>query len=462
MGWLIVIGIIIIICFISWVAELYKKGQIYERMKPDIDNLNKARSNLGSDKVYFEITKKEWENKKKKDIEEMKKLKEQTGLELEEQRRKWSEEMAQSIEEINKLKDEQKIKFSEKMTEGMTEIRKLADEKTSGFPWLAEAYADYFYLKSIKEAKYLENKLHPALKSAEKVQEIARERRTVEKKLRIAQGIIKYYQDLFPFLEDWLDEREDELLKMVLKKDVDEPLEKVVLYWERGEDPVGMYLSKEEYQKLSPTERNQLALDKYWTKAKNRFEAGRIYERYIGYLYETQGYDVYYQGILEGRGDLGRDLVCKKGNKTAVIQCKRWSLVKHKIIHENHINQLFGTATKYRIECKKREKAPTLFKIKEDITPILYTTTEVSDKAKEFANALGVKIYEKFPFEQYPSIKCNISRKNGEKIYHLPFDQQYDRTFVEEERLEKYVETVAEAEKLGFRRAFRWRGNNEK
>ena len=165
---------------------------------------------------------------------------------------------------------------------------------------------------------------------------------------------------------------------------------------------------------------------------------------------------MYYQGILEGREDLGRDLICKKENKTAVIQCKRWSLVKHKIIHENHINQLFGTATKYRIECKK---VSALFKIKEDITPILYTTTEISDKAKEFANALGVKLYEKFPLKQYPTIKCNVSRRNGEKIYHLPFDQQYDRTFIEEERLEKYVETVAEAEKLGFRRAFRWRGD---
>lgn len=56
-------------------------------------------------------------------------------------------------------------------------------------------------------------------------------------------------------------------------------------------------------------------------------------------------------------------------------------------------------------------------------------------------------------------LKCNVSRRTGEKIYHLPFDQQYDRTLIEEERNECYVETVAEAEKLGYRRAFRWRGN---
>lgn len=408
MGFLIFIGIIVVIWFISWVGGLYKKSSDYDKLKPQINDLEKNKINFETKLKDFETEKQKWNIERQKQI---------------------------------------------------NEIEELTKEKSSGFPWLAEAYAEYFYLKNLQISKDLQYKSHPAQKSAEKVQEIARERRTVEKKLRIAQGIIKYYQSLFPFLEDWLDEEEDELLKMVLKKEVDEPLERVSLYWEQGIDPVKLYLSKEEYQKLSPTERNQLALDKYWTKSKNRIEAGRAYERYVGYLYESQGYYVYYQGILEGKEDLGRDLVCKKGNEVAVIQCKRWSLEKHRIIHENHINQLFGTATKYRIECKEKEKAPTLFKIKENITPILYTTTEVSDKAKEFAEALNVKIYEKFPLQQYPSIKCNVSRKNGEKIYHLPFDQQYDRTFIEEERLEKYAETVAEAEKLGFRRAFRWRGN---
>lgn len=419
MGWLIFIGIISIIYFIGWIAELYGKSKEYDRLKPSFDNLEEEKGLFEGKINAFNIVREKWEQEKIKDIENIKKYKEETN----------------------------------------EDIKSLSEQKSSGFPWLAEAYAEYFYLQNLQVSNDLKYKSHPAQKSADRVREIAIERRTIETKLRIAQQIIKYYQDLFPFLEEWLDEREDELLKMVLEKEVDKSLEKVTLYWEKGIDPVRLYLSKEEYQKLSSTERNQLALDKYWAKSKNRIEAGRAYERYIGYLYETLGYDVYYQGILEGREDLGRDLICKKENKTAVIQCKRWSLVKHKIIHENHINQLFGTATKYRIECKKKEQVSAFFKIKEDITPILYTTTEISDKAKEFANALGVKLYEKFPLKQYPTIKCNVSRRNGEKIYHLPFDQQYDRTFIEEERLEKYVETVAEAEKLGFRRAFRWRGD---
>ena len=51
---------------------------------------------------------------------------------------------------------------------------------------------------------------------------------------------------------------------------------------------------------------------------------------------------------------------------------------------------------------------------------------------------------ENVPFRPYPIIKCNISLRDGSKIYHLPFDQQYDRTLIECKD-ECYVQTVAEA-----------------
>ena len=54
-----------------------------------------------------------------------------------------------------------------------------------------------------------------------------------------------------------------------------------------------------------------------------------------------------------------------------------------------------------------------------------------------------------------------ISKRTGEKIYHLPIDQQYDKNLIEEEKNECYIETVNEAEELGFRRAWRWIGNNK-
>ncbi|OYO31097.1 hypothetical protein CD932_08160 [Janthinobacterium sp. PC23-8] len=55
--------------------------------------------------------------------------------------------------------------------------------------------------------------------------------------------------------------------------------------------------------------------------------------------------------------------------------------------------------------------------------------------------------------KDYPLIKCNVNGRN--KIYHLPFDQQYDRVRISPARGELYVRTAQEAEKLGFRRAMR-------
>ncbi len=324
-------------------------------------------------------------------------------------------------------------------------IKIIAEEKSRGFPWLAEAFADYCYLQNLKEAKYLEYKSHPASVSAEKVREIARERRIIEKKLRIVQGIINYYQDLFPFLEEFLGDIDEETLKKVLSRNIEEPIKEID---EVGIDPVRIYLSslsEEEYQKLSSAERNQLALDRYWSRHKNNWQLGRDYERYIGYIYEADDYNVCYQGILEGFDDLGRDLICKKDRETIIIQCKRWS--QYKTIHEKHVNQLYGTVVKYIIDHPD-----------EKVCAILYTTTKLSDRAKEFAKYLSIVVAEEIPFQKYPSVKCNVSRRTGEKIYHLPFDQQYDKTLIETERNECYVETCEEAEARGFRRAWRWKG----
>lgn len=51
-----------------------------------------------------------------------------------------------------------------------------------------------------------------------------------------------------------------------------------------------------------------------------------------------------------------------------------------------------------------------------------------------------------------------MSGRTREKIYHLPFDQQYDKVVIEPERGEFYADSVATAEARGFRRAFRYRG----
>ena len=73
--------------------------------------------------------------------------------------------------------------------------------------------------------------------------------------------------------------------------------------------------------------------------------------------------------------------------------------------------------------------------------------------AQNFAKKLGV-LYEVKQKGEYPMIKCNIS-KDGSRIYHLPFDQQYYRTEICKPG-ECYAWTVKEAENKGFRRAFKY------
>ena len=86
---------------------------------------------------------------------------------------------------------------------------------------------------------------------------------------------------------------------------------------------------------------------------------------------------------------------------------------------------------------------------------VIITNTELSPVAKKMATRLGIMYKENTPAGEYPAIKCNI--RNGDRIYHLPFDQKYDDTIIKNKG-EFYALTVQEAEDAGFRRARRWDG----
>ena len=95
-----------------------------------------------------------------------------------------------------------------------------------------------------------------------------------------------------------------------------------------------------------------------------------------------------------------------------------------------------------------------------DVRPLFVTTTTLSERASAIAKYLNVRVRENTEIKDYPKIKCNIG-KSGEKIYHLPFDQQYDHIVISPEKGECYCMTVAEAESLGFRRAKKWLGTGQ-
>jgi hypothetical protein len=321
-------------------------------------------------------------------------------------------------------------------------------ERSQGFPTLAKAFGDYLALRDDHIAEWLQDKPHPALRASEVVQEMKSERRTLAQRCKILEYLLLYYEELFPALADY--------------REIDNPEEIKESRADSEDDPVRDWLSAEEYDRLPKVQKFQLALDRYWKKPKSAWQLGRDYERYVGYQHEKEGYDVVYQGIIKGLEDCGRDLICRKAGVTVIVQCKYWA--RRKVVREKHINQLFGTCVEFWIQQTKGSVSQMeLFLFPEalksqGIVAKFVTSTALSDTAKDFAKALGIHVVENFPLKPYPCIKCNVSRINGERIYHLPFDQQYDGTVVERERNEFYAETVAEAEARGFRRAFKWHG----
>lgn len=252
-------------------------------------------------------------------------------------------------------------------------------------------------------------------------------------KIKGAEYQLSYLLELYPTLQEVIDAE---------FKELDISFEQITEY-----DPVMRYVEHEEWEKYSEAERNQLALDRYVeSRKKSKWQIGRDYELYCGYCYEKQGYKVDYYGSFHGVEDLGRDLILKKGKEVKIVQCKYWS--KTKQIHENHIMQLYGSVIEYNLENNQTASG------------ILITNIVLSEKAKQFAEVLGIAYEENVPLGEFPRIKCNIgSGEFGEKtkIYHLPFDQQYDSTKIDK-RDEFMALTVAEAEEAGFRRAYRWHG----
>jgi DUF2075 family protein len=343
-------------------------------------------------------------------------------------------DLLSDFKEASKIFDDSFEKL-EKEKEGVVQ---MAKERQVGFPWLAKAYRDFFELQDKSIVDFLRYKKHSAISASEIVKEQSRLRREAEKEKKIAQYLVEYYENIAPFLLDLKEEVETatEEEKELLKEYSEEELQ----------DEVTHYLTKEEYRKLPSVERNQMALDRFWRRPKSKWLIGRLYERYVGYLYEQEGYDVEYVGIFKGFEDLGRDLICKKNNDFIIIQCKNWA--EFRTIYEKHIFQFFGTVFQYKDENKDKK-----------VKAIFYTSTNLSDLARRFAKELKIELKEKFKFDkEYSSIKCNISRVGKTKIYHLPFDQQYDNTKIEKDKGEFYCKTVKEAEGAGFRRAFRFKG----
>jgi hypothetical protein len=332
-------------------------------------------------------------------------------------------------------KEEQRLADEQARIAAMeARAQQLIASRIETYPHIAKAWADWELALAKEDASQLRKKKHPARTAAEAVKAKGKDMAELRRQLKLAEYVNSLYEFHFPWLTDLRDL--DEELDYAASLNGAEP---------DKEDPVAKLLSKEEWAGLTECERNQRALERYLRGRLKPWQLGRDYERFVGYLREQDGCRVTYHGIIHGFEDLGRDVIAEKNGSIEVIQCKRWA--QHKEIHEKHVFQLFGTMVAAQIENPDKK-----------VTGTFTTTTGLSDRARKFAEALEISVEERFPLADYPRIKCNIARRNAGRIYHLPFDQQYDTTVIEPHRGERYAMTCAEAEAEGFRRAWRWRG----
>lgn len=307
-------------------------------------------------------------------------------------------------------------------------IEDIVKKKAESYPHISAIMSDMLTSHYEKSAQLLETKKRPAIEEAKRIRELRQEVKPIIKELKLAQYKLRYLELLFPNISDLFDA--DEIDSESFELETDETT-----------DRTRYYLSQEEYSNLTTRERNQLALDRYIEGRKSKWQIGRDYEMYIGQEFEQRGFDVEYTGIIEKLEDMGRDLHASNLKTTYIVQCKNWS--HEKTIHEKHIFQLYGTVVLKQLERPGRK-----------IQGLFVTSTSLSDKARKIAEYLDISVYEKIPLEDFPRIKCNIS-SDGTKIYHLPFDQQYESTIIEKGKGEFYALTVAQAEDAGFRRALR-------
>lgn len=295
---------------------------------------------------------------------------------------------------------------------------KALSEKSQAYPWLASRLAE-LEMRSLNikvrdpvTKKEMESRLHKQFE----------ENASLRNQLAV-------YEYLFPLLEEF--------------KEI-EPANAYDLIKTGASDEVFHYqwLSEDEYDVLTSSEKSERWIQRYFNeRSKTAWEAGIKYERYIGYLCEKEGYTVKYNGALTFKEDMGRDLIVSKGSRLFAVQCKRFS--KEKEIHENHIFQLLGSVIHLRSQYPRKT-----------VAGVFVTSSRLSDVARECADIIGITVFEDVSFKEYPIIKCNIGR-DKEKIYHLPYDQQYDRISIDASKGEAYVCSCKEAEELGFRHAWR-------
>lgn len=339
------------------------------------------------------------------------------------------------LEELRHKNEMEKIEREKKKMLFEMELKKeLASYKIN--ETMNSIFEEYTEKKLSSYEEYFRYKTRPSIKTADFIKEIKAEYKKLEKENR----------ELNLLLSQFITDEEIDTQKEKEESSFDVE-EKAYKYGR---------VQKEQWDKLTYVEKLDLVLERYKNSWKDKLNIGLEFERYCGYLYEKKGYQVKYWGILNGKADGGIDLIAKDKTKTLYIQCKYWGTSK--IIRENTISQLFGSALKMAIDNGETYES-FIKKVKsEKIRIILLTKTEISEEAKTFCEKLNVIYQEKIEIKQdYPRVKLVYGE---EKIFYIPTDLQYDNiSFGSTSKEYGRAFTCKEAEEKGYRHCYKWKGN---
>ncbi len=161
---------------------------------------------------------------------------------------------------------ERALNEREQFVRGLPE--KFESGLLNGRKWLARFIADADRALDDSIAHRLRFKSRPAQKAAQEVSEARAERRVFKERAKFLEFQLLSYKEYFPFLEEYEEMILDESIPLSGNDNNREALEDA--------DPVLKYLQKSEFERLSVTQRNQLALDRYLKSNLSQSAIGRF------------------------------------------------------------------------------------------------------------------------------------------------------------------------------------------
>lgn len=167
------------------------------------------------------------------------------------------------------------------------------------------------------------------------------------------------------------------------------------------------------------------------------------YALYVGHLYERKGWHVDYMGYrynTDGAqippSEEPERLICRKGNKVLVIQCKDW--VNGGIIHLPFMYRFIALALEYKTD------NPTLH-----VGGKICTNASFSPRAQLAATKFNISLKEKFKFSYFPYVKCKAD-VDGKNVHYTPYDEDYFHTDINPQNGDTFCWTEQQAIDFGF------------